>query len=873
MALLGNLKGSAQAFLQPDFYNGIATQSLRFEDGDSSYLYRTPSSAGNRRTFTFSAWIKRGNLDANNVGGGSDTTVMSAGTSDIFSVLRFVSQSFTTLKDVLQLYTWDGSADYSEENDKSFRDVSAWYHIVMAVDTTQSTAGNRVKFYINGTLQTAIKQYYAQVPQNHETSFNSTEAHWIGRNVNSTGRYFDGYMAEINFVDGTQYDASYFGETKNGVWIAKTPNVTYGTNGFRLQFKEVGGSANASGIGADTSGNGNHFSIGGLGGHDSNWADSPENNFCILNPLHYLTASSHMSEGNLQLTHESTAHRANIGSMLPETGKWYFEVYNKTDTAGSTVAIGVGLQDISKAVTYATGADNYVFYSNNNNARFTANTSTTTLSTDGTYTPGAGAVIQVAYDADSGKLFIGLNNTYIAADAGNDGDPANGNNPTATLSTSLKYLPFVGVYNNEATANFGQDSTFDNTISAGGNTDENGIGDFKYAVPSGFLALCTSNMPEPTIGPNSETQADDHHNTVLYTGNGGTLSVSGFGHQPDWLWIKSLSITGNHRLTDSTRGVSANVIAQALDEEKGDSDPEDIDSFDSDGFTVTQATYDDFNDSGDSYVAWSWKANGGTTTSHSAGDNSATEASVSQANTTSGFSIVTYTGDTSGHGSTYPSTFNHGLGKTPRMIWTKSRSTNYSWAVYHEDMNTGSSYNHTIELDSSDARSSANNAYWGGNTMTLNNNLFSIGSDNTTGANGVTYVAYLFADVEGYSKIGKYTGNGDNDGPFVYTGFRPAWVLIKNITSALNWSLYDDTRFGVGTTQTINPVMSHIVVNNNNAEFDSVSYPTIDIVSNGFKVRIGGTGSTIAQNLNKSSSDVFIYMAFAHQPFKYANAL
>ena len=252
MALLGNLKGSAQLFQSTEFYNGVAKQSLRFEMGDSAYLYRTPSSAGNRRTFTFSAWIQRGNCDENNVGGGSDTTIFSAGTSSVFDTLRFVSQSFTSIKNILQLYTFDGSNDYSEEVNRGFRDSGSWYHS-FAVDTTQSTAGNRVKYYVNGTLQTAVGQYYAQVPQNYQTSYNNTEPQWIGRNINSTGRYFDGYMAEVNFVDGTQYDASYFGETKNGVWIAKEPNVTYGTNGFRLQFKEVGGSANSSGIGADTS--------------------------------------------------------------------------------------------------------------------------------------------------------------------------------------------------------------------------------------------------------------------------------------------------------------------------------------------------------------------------------------------------------------------------------------------------------------------------------------------------------------------------------------------------------------------------------------------------------------------------------------------
>ena len=825
------------------FYNGVATQGLRLNDGASQYLSRTPSSAGNRRTFTFSAWIKRANLDATNVGGGSDTPIISAGTSSVFDVLRFVSQSFTTPKDILQLYTYDGSADYSEEVNRSFRDTAGWYNIVWAVDTTQSTAGNRIKYYVNGTLQTAVSQYYAQVPQNYDTSFNHTEPHWIGRNINSTGRYFDGYLAEVNFVDGLQLAASNFGETKENIWIAKNPDVSdYGTNGYRLQFKEVGGSANSSGIGADTSGKGNHFTPNNINGIDSNFKDCPENVYCVMN---YLDKGSNVAleKGNLSV--QSTADDVTTSTFHFDvaTSKVYAEFYINS-SPGLSTAIGITETSKASSVKDSSGsASASYWYNANGQTRHTsyANYGNSFSNTD---------IISIR--VDEGSLFFYKNGTIQ-------------NSGTAAFTSltgiySISVAEYSGT-NIQVFANFGQDSTFVNTVSQGNNTDANGEGDFKYSVPSGHIALCTKNLADPTIGPESDTNSTDHHNTVTYTGNGGTLSVSGFGHQPDWLWVKSLSIVGNHRLTDSSRGVSANVIASASDAEKGDGDAEDIDSFDSDGFTVTQATYDDFNDSGDSYVAWSWKLNGGTTSTNNDGSLTSTV----QANTTSGVSIILYNG-----GGSAGDTIGHGLGKAPTMVWFKRRGASGNWMVYVKDMGS----NGYINLDRDNGKDTGGSPV---NNTDPSSTVITLGSFQSLNSGGGdaddTYIAYAFASVDGFSKVGNYTGTGSSDGPFVFLGFRPAWILIKNTSNANNWTILDDTRVGVGvTSHTLNPVLSSINANLDNAEFDSQSYPLIDILSNGFKIRTGGTGSTVAQNLNRNSSDLYIYLAFAHQPFKFSNA-
>ena len=283
------------------------------------------------------------------------------------------------------------------------RDTSAWYHIVVKSDTTQGTASDRLKIYLNGSEVTSFAtDNRGSYAQNTDYGINSNVKHNIGSNQ-AGGNFGDYYIAEVNFVDGTAYDASYFGETKNGVWIPKKYTGSYGTQGFRLEFKQTGdgsSTASSSTIGADTSGNGNHYKDTNLDAHDPNMPDSPENNFATLNPLYYLTASTHLSEGNLQLTHEATAHRANAGTMFSKTGKWYFEVRNKTDTSSSSVALGVGLQDIRKILTYSTGDNNYIYYCNNNSPLTSLNTTTNSL---GSFVAGAGDIMQVAYDADSGN--------------------------------------------------------------------------------------------------------------------------------------------------------------------------------------------------------------------------------------------------------------------------------------------------------------------------------------------------------------------------------------------------------------------------------------------------------------------------------------
>jgi hypothetical protein len=378
-------------------------------------------------------------------------------------------------------------------------------------------------------------------------------------------------------------------------------------------------------------------------------------------------------------------------------------------------------------------------------------------------------------------------------------------------------------------ANFGQDSSFAGNETAQGNTDGNGIGDFYYSPPSGYLALCTSNLPEPTISPNADTQADDYFNTVLYTGNSSTQSITGVGFQPDFVWLKARSSSGyDHVLQDSVRGSTKQIYSNSTSAEVDDTDA--VTSFDSSGFTTGADVTT--NNSGVNYASWNWKA-GGTAVSNT--DGSITS-SVS-ANTDAGFSIVGFTGN----GGTNVSV-GHGLSEAPQVVIIKDRDASNNWFFNHTLVD---GTNDGMYLNLTDA-----NGTFSGSVPT--SSVFYV--DGGRNASGNAQIAYCFHNVEGYSKFGSYTGNGSTDGTFVYTGFRPAWLMVRDIGVA-DWDIQDTTR------SPINPSKERIWANLSSAE--TYSTYDIDFLSNGFKLRSTNPDTN-------SSGDTKIYMCFAENPFKYS---
>jgi len=327
----------------------------------------------------------------------------------------------------------------------------------------------------------------------------------------------------------------------------------------------------------------------------------------------------------------------------------------------------------------------------------------------------------------------------------------------------------------------------------------------------------------------------DYFNTKLYTGNGGTQSITGVGFQPDLVWMKSRSVAGAHHLVnDVVRGADKGIFTNLTNAEitRG------VSSFDSDGFSFDDNAGGDGNASGSSQVAWNWLGANGTASNS---DGSIT--STVSANTTAGFSIVSYTGTGSNL------TAGHGLGSVVKMFFVKELSNANSWEVYHVSQGAGKN----AQLNTTAAFESAGSSRW--NSTAPTSTTISIGTDSGVNRSSSNYIAYCFAEKKGYSKFGSYTGNGNADGTFVYTGFKPAFVMLKRSSNTSDWYMFDNKREGYNVDN------DEIYANLSNVE-DTAD--RLDILSNGFKMR------TTGGNLN-GSGETFIYMAFAESPFVGSN--
>ena len=823
-----------------NFYNEQVTTSLRFPNDGRAMTRAYGTGATSNTTMSFGGWLK---YTRENYASVFSATLGGSG----------VPQSYFAIDDneklLFQSYT--GSADvFKYISKRLFRDPSAWYHFWFQIDTTDGTAGDRVKIYVNGVRMTEFDT--ATNPSSSATviGFNQNYTHYFGHTNGTYG--VQGYLADWWFLDGQDVSpVDTVGEFKDGIFIPKEySSPTFGNKGWHLEFKQTGTSANSSGIGADTSGNDNHWTVSSeFGAEDSAFVDSPENNFCIASSdfrRAYRTQKQTGLEGNLKFEAPGTYNSIVQASMsineIASQGGVYFEARVLSGGAGNNSYIGVvSVQDdltsdtgpntwpIKAVYDYLRG---YFYKDASASDNYTSNSAAIWTTND---------VIGIAIKSD-GKFFMHKNGTYFnQLSSGAQQNPSTGANELVTLDlTNYEYVPFI---DGESAIffNFGQDSTFGGAISAGGNTDANSIGDFKYAVPTGYLALCSANLPEPTIGPNSITQADDHFNTILYTANGSaSRAITGVGFQPDWLWVKSRSATYYHGLWDSTRTNKAALYSNTNDAEDT-STAGTLGSLDADGFTTPNVSGGGFINIGSTtYVAWNWKANGGTTSSNTDGSITSTV----QANTTAGFSIVTYTGTGSG------ATVGHGVNKELDFIIIKRRSNSASWAVYLRELGSGKK----LELNS-DSGSITNAQFF---TSNPTSSVFSLGTEYDVNGSSGTYVAYCFAEVEGYSKFGVYAGNGNADGTFVLTGFRPAWLLIKNAARSADWRLHDSTR------QPENDEGGHILFPNGSSSEVTNEYD-VDFLSNGFKLR----SSDVYENGNGES---LTYAAFAETPFKYALA-
>ena len=742
------------------------SRSLRFNALDSASLSRTVGTASNTTTWTWAGWVKRSGLTT------SGQVLFAAG-----SGLNNNTRLSFGADDRLNIINEVSSVSTTlKETAAVYRDPGAWMHVVCAVDTNNATASNRVRLYVNGNEITAFN--VSNTPSLGLQLFvNSANTHYIGQSFNPL--YANFYLADIHLIDGQQLSPTAFGETDvtTNEWIPKAYSGSYGANGFRLDFSD-NSAATATTLGKDRAGSNNwtptNLSITAGTGNDS----------LVDIPTSYGTDTGVGGEvrGNyctLNAIHTLTTATLANGNLDFTTAT---AGHNAIGTIGMTsgkwyweAQTSAGTTQ-ARATVYGTASSTY--YS------FAANA-----------TP-----YGFRFDADAGTLDYTTNGSTWT--------------PLATGLTSGPYFPYFnnnGTTSKTITTNFGQRP-------------------FAYTAPTGYKALCDTNLPAPTIAKPSTVM-----DTVLYTGTGASLTpTSSLGFSPDLVWIKGRSGATDHALYDTVRGAQARLESNTTDAEVATDGG--LTAFNSNGFTL--GTLAQVNTNAATYAGWCWDA-GSSTVTNTAG----TISSQVRANANAGFSVVTYTGTGAN------ATVGHGLGVAPSFLIVKRRNIGGSvWRIYHSSLGATQVMRFTVSAAQTDATA------W--NSTAPSSTVFSVGTLVDINQSAGQYVAYCFAPVAGYSAFGRYTGTFGTDGPFAYCGFRPRWLLIKCDVGGTNWAMLDAARPDYNVTNNL------LAANLGSAEGTA---DRVDITSNGFKLR------TTDGSVN-TGAGTHIYAAFAEFPFQYARA-
>lgn len=772
------------SLLTPGFFMGgggssVAEigHSLRLRGSASAYLSRTFGTPTTAAKGCFSAWVKRGAL-------GSASVIFGAG-SGTASEFGFNTSN--------QIYIQHNGVVQATST-AVFRDPAASYHIFVRFNGSTLT-----EVYVNNHLVVS----WANSPN----LLNTAAVHSIGARA-TPANYLDCNVSRTCFVDGghalTPSDFAYTDPATNQ-WISKSQSACKavvdagGANSFMLDFDN---GASLTVLGYDKSSKGNNWTLNNVSlttGVTYDWfTDTPTNNYPVLNSLRVNDFNFTFSEANLRVSDNTANYVAAVGTIrTPASGKWYFETTIVSLTVAGAGYVGVATEALADGSRNASSFPSTGVYRSDGTIKNLAGTAQTA---GASYT--TNDVIGVAIDVDLGTVRFYKNNV------------AQGAAPSFTFSAGTVVVPCVVGDNVAGTKtfaiNFGQRP-------------------FAYAPPTGFKALCTKNLPAPSI-----KLPKKYFDVAAYTGTGSTWQPYSIDLAPDFVWIKQRSSTQTHGLFDKVRGVYKRLFSNTTNAETADSTS--LTSFNANGISVGADS--GVNASGAAYVAWNWKAGGA-----AVANNAGSIASQVSANVAAGFSIVTYTGTGAN------ATVGHGLGVAPKLVIAKSRGAATNWGVWLAGL---TSYSYYLLLNSTAAQATAANSLQALPTSSV----VSVGGSSIF--NDVSpMVMYCFAEVPGYSKIGSYTGNGSADGPFVWCGFRPRFLMVKRTDAAGNWVILDTAR----DTENI----TDLGLYPNLTDPEGSGARLHDFLSNGYKVRNALTD-------HNASGGSYIFWAIAEAPFKYANA-
>lgn len=775
--------------------------ALRLSRDDSEYMNRTPGTATDLQTWTFSCWFKRGR---NIVDGSGVDTILSAGSATTDKTFL----AFDGSNRIQFQHTVASTVEIDYVSTAIFTDPTGWYHLVVAYDSNEGTAADRVKIWVNNVQLT---QWDTQNTPSaaEETFINDNVINNIGRRAQDNDNYFDGYLAEMYMCDGQDLTPTTFAEANGSAWQPIDASPTFGGEGWELFFQTD------IDLGDDTSGNTNDWTENNIAAANQR-EDTPTRNHLTLHPNYHGTGPTMTIENGMLEAHTTsgTINTVFATAMLPTTGKYYWEVDCTTVDAANRVTIGVC--DQQGTVNNDVGSDNHGWsivnntgttLSNRHDGSNTAFTDTGTLQT--------GDYVMLAYDAGTGELWFGLNGTWL-----DSGDPAAGTGETFTISDAFAGVvaPAMSVFTS------GNQLTFRSAEQ-----------DWEGTAPTGFVSLDTSGWPTLAI-----EDPKDHFNVVAYSGNGtNPRSLTGENFQPEIAWVKAINQAGLHIISDTVIGAGTIQTHATGAADVATNSGGEITAFNADGITVDANTSDlDVNDNGvaTDYIAAMWNES-----------------------VTAGLDVVGYAGTASAQN------IAHNLTVAPNALYVRNRDTAGNNALFFDryldtsglpvtDPETDFMLFDTAGVRTDDA------TYWDDTAPDASN--FRVGTNTSTNNNTDNHAAYVWAEVPGFSKFTAYRASNSTDtrAPFIYTNFRPALILLKNIDSTGGWRMWvrDNALIGAngGTTASDSWLAD--------TDAAQATGPLIHICNSGFKL----TAIDVSSNFFNRE---YLVMAFADVPFELAS--